>query len=93
MEYEVIIRRVAQKQLSKLPLDIQQRFHLLVSVLKGQGPTAPHQWRNYGKLKGQKNSYHCHLANNHAYVACWEYQKNTITIEVDYVGSHKDAPY
>lgn len=93
MDYLVTIRNAAQKQLSKLPLDIQQRFHLLVSVLRTAGPTGPHGWRNYGKLKDQKNCYHCHLANNHAYVACWEYRKNEITIEVYYVGSHKDAPY
>ncbi len=41
----------------------------------------------------QTNTYHCHLSHNHGYVACWENQKKTITMEVYYVGSHKDAPY
>ncbi len=42
---------------------------------------------------GSKNKYHCHLAGNHSFVACWEHHKEVITVEVYYVGSHKDAPY
>ena len=37
-----------------------------------------------------KNEYHCHL--NYRYVACWRHEKNTITIEVYYVGSREQAP-
>ncbi len=93
MEYRVKVRKSALKRLSKLPLDIQQKFDILMEVMKTGGPTAPHSWTNYGKLKGSKNQYHCHLARSHGYVACWEYQKDIITIEVYYVGNHKDAPY
>jgi mRNA-degrading endonuclease RelE of RelBE toxin-antitoxin system len=93
VEHRVTIRKSALKQLSKLPLEIQQKFDILMVVLRAGGPTAPHNWTNYGKLKGSKNKYHCHLARSHGFVACWEYQKDVITVEVYYVGSHKDAPY
>jgi hypothetical protein len=93
VEYRITIRKSALKQLSKLPLGVQQRFEILTEVLRQGGPSGPHAWTNYGKLKGSGSRYHCHLTSNHAYVACWEYQKDVITIEVYYAGSHKDAPY
>ena len=46
-------------------------------------------WKNYSKLG--KNKYHCHL--NYRHVACWTAEKETITIEVYYVGSREKAPY
>ena len=93
MGYLVTIRNSAKKSLSKVPLEVQQVFEVLVAVLQTSGPTGPHNWTNYGKLKGKKNKYHCHLTKNHEFVACWEYLKEEITIEVYYAGSHKDAPY
>lgn len=93
VEYRVTLRKSVLKTLSKLPLHVQQRFDVLADVLRTEGPAGPHEWTNYGKLKGQKNKYHCHLTRSHGYVACWEYQKDVITIEVYYVGSHQDSPY
>ncbi len=93
VEYRVTIRNSALKSLSKMPLEVQQRFEALAGVLRTSGPTGPNGWTNFGKLKGRKNKYHCHLARSHGYVACWEHQKEIIAIEVYYVGSHKDALY
>ena len=46
-------------------------------------------WANYSKIG--KDKYHCHLS--YSYVACWNYEKSGITIEVYYVGSRENAPY
>ena len=56
--------------------------------LEHSGPVRT-DWPNYSKLS--KTEYHCHL--NHHYVACWTVMKETITIEVYYVGSRENAPY
>ena len=46
-------------------------------------------WPNFSPLG--KDKFHCHL--NYRYVACWTYEKETITIEVYYAGSREKAPY
>jgi mRNA-degrading endonuclease RelE of RelBE toxin-antitoxin system len=86
--YEVRISKKAHKNLLKLPKNIQQRFIALAEQLRERGPMA-HDWPNYSKLA--ENRYHCHLA--YSYVACWTHEKETITIEVYYVGSRENAPY
>ena len=68
---------------------MQDRFYTLVDVLEHSGATGGHVFKNYGKLR--ENEYHCHLTYH--YVACWRHEKNTITIEVQYVGSRENAPY
>jgi hypothetical protein len=50
-------------------------------------------WRNYGKLKGEANTYHCHLTADHQWVACWRSEEKLLIIEIFYAGSHQDAPY
>ena len=89
MKYKIVLKKSARKNLQKLPLNIQQRFHALAVALQKGGPTAAHGWSNYSKLK--ENEYHCHLTYH--YVACWRHEKETITIEVTYVGSREKAPY
>jgi mRNA-degrading endonuclease RelE of RelBE toxin-antitoxin system len=89
MAFEIIVPKRVQKSIRKLPQNVQDRFIALAQVLYNGGPTGPHYWQNYSKLG--ENEYHCHLTYH--YVACWRYEKNTITIEVQYVGSRENAPY
>ena len=89
MVYKVALKRSVTKHLRKLPHNVQDRFEALAVVLRDGGPTGPHAWSNYSPLG--ENKYHCHLTYH--YVACWRYEKGTITIEVYYAGSRENAPY
>ncbi len=88
MEYTVIIKKKVLKGLPKLPELVQDKFEYLIDNLESSGPVQP-SWLNYSKLG--KDEYHCHLTRS--WVACWKHQKNTIIIEVYYVGSREKAPY
>ncbi len=83
-----MLSKKVQKSLRKLPTRIRDRFTVLAIQLSESGPVASN-WFNYDKLGSDQ--YHCHLAYH--WVACWSYEKGTITIEVYYVGSREDAPY
>jgi mRNA-degrading endonuclease RelE of RelBE toxin-antitoxin system len=87
-EYRIIVPRKVGKRLNRLPKPVLHRFVALVEQLREQGPVV-RNWQNFGKLG--KNEYHCHLT--YSYVACWRHEKETITIEVYYVGSRENAPY
>jgi mRNA-degrading endonuclease RelE of RelBE toxin-antitoxin system len=89
MVYKINVSSKIMRKLIKLPKDVQKRFDLLYETLERCGPAGAHQWRNYSKLS--KDEYHCHLT--YSYVAIWQHEKGTITIEVKYVGSREDAPY
>lgn len=84
----MILKRRQLKNLSKLPAEVKAAFNFLAQDLRNDGPSQP-SWRNYSKLGADK--HHCHL--NYSYVACWSADKETITIEVYYVGSRENAPY
>ncbi len=86
--FSVEWKRRIDKELSSLPKPVQEAFFLLVKDLRANGPM-PKGWSSMGKLG--KDSYHCHLYRK--YVACWYNQNNTISIEVNYVGSREGAPY
>lgn len=86
--YEVKAPKKVRKQLSKLPESIQDRFWYLERNLAETGPMQPN-WPNFSKLG--RDTYHCHLG--YSWVACWMHDKDTITIEVYYVGSRQNAPY
>jgi mRNA-degrading endonuclease RelE of RelBE toxin-antitoxin system len=92
--WTVNITKKAAKQLSKLPINIQNVFDRLAKELEVEGPAQPN-WSHYGKLKGSSNLYHCHLKDGRpTYVACWEVVDKQIQImEVYYVGTHENAPY
>jgi hypothetical protein len=90
VKWKVNLRKKVVKQVTEMPLSIQERFRVLVETLMLDGPTGPHRWRNYGKLK---DGYHCHLSNNHQWIACWRSEGSTLFIEVYYAGSHQSAPY
>lgn len=53
------------------------------------------RWKNFGKLKGEMDKYHCHLHSGRpTYVMCWKVvDKKLKIIEVYYVGTHEKAPY
>ena len=84
MIWSVKIKKRQLKKLDNLPLKIRDLFTFLERDLKLNGPEQP-SWKNYSKLG--KTKYHCHL--NYRYVACWTAAKETITIEVYYVGSRE----
>ena len=88
MNHEVLIKRKVLKGLRKLPLWIQKKLAVLIKDLHENGPEQP-AWQNYSKLSSTE--YHCHLGTS--WVACWRHEKQTITIEVYYVGSREKAPY
>ncbi len=88
MKFEVKIKKQIEKKLEKLPIPIQNKLLRLVLDLRDKGPVQSN-WPNYNKLN--KNEYHCHLG--YSWVACWKHKKNTIIIEVYYVGSREKAPY
>jgi mRNA-degrading endonuclease RelE of RelBE toxin-antitoxin system len=88
MRYQVTIRRKAEKDLGRLPEGVKKLFFLLVEDLKADGPNQI-SWPNYSTLG--ENKYHCHL--KYKWVACWTWFKDSIEIEVYYVGSREKAPY
>lgn len=90
MNYRVTWKKKIDKELQKLPVEVQKLFKLLVNDIRKNGAIQK-EWRNFSSLG--KNKYHCHL--NYSYVACWCYDKKTesFIVEVTYVGSRENAPY
>ncbi len=88
MNYRVKVRKRALKKIRSLPVAIQEVFDELQADLQRSGPWQP-DWPNYSKLG--PDTFHCHL--NYSHVACWTHDKDTIIIEVYYVGSRQGAPY
>ena len=86
--YNVHIKKKIVKNINKLPLWVQKKMSILAMDLKDTGPEQP-KWQNYSKLSSTE--YHCHLGTS--WVACWKHDKDTISIEVYYVGSREKAPY
>jgi hypothetical protein len=86
--YSVVFTKKVRKGLIKVPVNIRDKFFILAEQLAEHGPVAAN-WQNYSKLG--PNEYHCHLG--YSWVACWRHEKETITIEVYYVGSRENAPY
>ena len=87
-KYSVIWKRRVEKQIRRCPEYVQQKFWILVNDLKDYGPIQK-GWSNYSTLK--KNVYHCHL--DYSWVAVWHCEKDSIVVEVTYVGSREKAPY
>ncbi len=92
MTWTVGMTRKAQKQRDALPRRIQDIFVLLLRELEDKGPVRGN-WPNYGKLSDTK--HHCHIRNGSpCFVAVWEVTDKQIRIiEVQYVGTHENAPY
>ena len=92
--WTVTFSNQVRKQQKKLPEAVCNALTALVYDLQENGPEAV-EWRNYGKLSGKKNYFHCHLNKNHPrYVAVWKVETETIRlIEVRYVGTHESVNY
>jgi len=84
----------AKKKKEKLPERYQDALDALIMDIELNGPVVP-SWPNYGKLKGRKDFYHCHLNKGKPrYVAVWKITDNTIQlVEVKHVGTHEKANY
>lgn len=84
----------AAKARGKLPPKIKDRLDALVRAIQHGGPVQPNT-PHFGKLKGRGQTYHCHLNKGKPrYVAVWRVMDKTIElVEVQYVGSHENAPY
>ena len=101
MTWKVYTPRKIEKSVGKLPETIQNLAFVFFKKLELFGPYLDTwddaeriKYKNYGKLKGSDNKYHCHLKKgNPTYVACWEINKKEIIVEVYYVGTHEKAPY
>jgi len=89
MAFTVTVKKRVLKNIQKLPPAVQQRFKTLLAVLLASDTVGAAGWQNFSKLG--RDRYHCHLT--HHFVACWSQEKETITIEVYYVGSRENAPY
>jgi hypothetical protein len=87
-EYAVKISRRWARKLEALPLEVQDRFELLIEDLREKGPLRT-EWPNYSPLAN--DYYHCHLYRG--WVAVWEWKRESIVIRVEYVGSRGSAPY
>lgn len=85
--------KITEKSL-KLPEAIRESFFLLGKDLQNEGPEQT-CWPNYGKLKGTKDVYHCHLIKGRPrYVVVWKVVDGDIQImEIKYVGTHEKVNY
>ena len=88
MPYEVVFKKKVLKGIRKLSIRGQKKMAILATDLRDKGPEQSY-WQNYNKLT--RNKYRCHLGNS--LVVCWRLRKNSMQIEVNYVGSREKAPY
>lgn len=86
--FTVIIKKSVLKNTVRMPIREQELLTLLIDDLKVKGPMRK-EWPNFSRL--EKNRFHCHLS--HHRVACWEWEDDSIIIEVYYAGSRENAPY
>jgi mRNA-degrading endonuclease RelE of RelBE toxin-antitoxin system len=86
--YKVVIANKTRRKLESLPENILKKFVNLVEDMEKTGPVQK-RWKNFSKLS--ESEYHCHLS--YKWIACWRNEKESIIIEVYYVGSREDAPY
>lgn len=92
--WDVKFTAKAKKQVRYLPKDVYSILQFLVLEIRTSGAER-RQWHNYGKLKGKKDCYHCHLKKgNPTYVVVWKVtDKMAHIVEVRYVGTHEKANY
>jgi mRNA-degrading endonuclease RelE of RelBE toxin-antitoxin system len=91
MAWIVKVNRVVQKQLPRLPGKVVDALTRLLADIEVSGPVRG-DWPNYSKLGGGR--HHCHLKKGKpTYVVVWSESKETVTVEVVYVGTHEKAPY
>ncbi len=94
MLWDVKFTGKTRKQARNLPAQVRERLFALVLEIEKIGP-ARTSWPNFGKIKGKKDCYHCHLKKGRpAYVTVWKIKsKENKIVEVRYVGTHENADY
>ena len=94
MAWTVEMTKKAVKQLNKLPESVRSSYFALAKEMELYGPYRTN-WSHYGKLKNSGDCYHCHIVSGRpTYVVSWEIQDKKLKIlEVNYVGTHENAPY
>ena len=91
MAWTVTLHRKVDKELASLQVAVQKHLFRLMFEIELMGPVRGN-WDNYSKLTG--NKHHCHLKKGRpTYVAVWTENKENITVEVIYAGTHENAPY
>lgn len=91
MAWTVKLHKKAEKQALKLPRPAIAALYELMASIRNNGPVRG-DWPNYSRLDGDR--HHCHLKKGHpTYVAVWTEDKQTITVEIVYAGTHEKAPY
>lgn len=81
----------ADKLAGKLPAAVRAALQTLMDEIAILGPVRG-DWPNYSKLGDDR--HHCHLKKGKpTYVAVWTADKQTVTVEIVYVGTHEKAPY
>lgn len=92
MKWVVEIKPSVERRLERLPQKVRDALITLIREIELQGPYRKN-WHNFGWLK-QRSCYHCHLKKGRpTYVALWTVDKESVTVEVIYVGTHEKAPY
>jgi hypothetical protein len=94
MSWTVELSKKIQKQIEKLPFSPRIRLNLLVAEIQKYGPMRD-RWPNYGRIRGKKDCYHCHLKKGSpTYVAVWKVIEEEIKIvEIKYAGTHEGVDY
>jgi mRNA-degrading endonuclease RelE of RelBE toxin-antitoxin system len=91
MKWSVTFSGKAWKQKAKLPKRIRLLLFQLAKDIESFGP-ARGDWPNYSKLPGDR--HHCHLKKGHpTYVAVWKVERDNVSVEIIYAGTHEKAPY
>lgn len=91
MAWTVVLHSKVQKQLPKLPDKVLDVLARLLADIENSGPVRGN-WPNYSRLADGR--HHCHLKRGKpTYVAVWSNDKEKVTVEVIYVGTHEKAPY
>lgn len=71
----VSLHKRAAKQLRDLPEVVRVQVNALMEEIRVTGPVTP-QWKNFGRLKGKTDCWHCHVKSGRpTYVVCWEVKK------------------
>ncbi|NJD39373.1 MAG: cytotoxic translational repressor of toxin-antitoxin stability system [Geobacter sp.] len=91
MAWIVTLHRKAEKQAVNMPKAALAALFELMDSIRQYGPVRG-DWPNYGKLSDSR--HHCHLKKGKpTYVAVWVEDKQLISVEVIYAGTHEKAPY
>lgn len=91
MPWTVTFSLKAVKQKKRLPEKIRELLFQLARDIEAFGPVRG-DWPNYSRLG--TNRHHCHLKKGRpTYVAVWTEDRETVTVEIVYAGTHEKAPY